>query len=87
MRRSRHPKNLTKKIDETRNCLLEKIKQNDLISEKHKNVFTLKKIALNDFEHFLIFISDVSGSASISAFDSLNGVSVGIGSEVLRVLQ
>ena len=46
-----------KKIHETRNYLLEKVKHNDLTSEKHKKVCK----ALNYFEHFLIFISAISG--------------------------
>ena len=54
------------KIDETRNFLLEVIKQNDLMSKKHKNVFR----ALNYFEYILIFVSATSGCVSISAFSS-----------------
>ena len=65
-----------KKIDETRNCLLEEIKHNDLISEKHKKVCR----DLNYFEHFLLLISTVGGCVSIFAFASLVGVSVGIAS-------
>ena len=38
---------------------------------------------LNYFERFLIFISAVSGCASISAFASLVGVPVGITSSAL----
>ena len=62
------------KIDETRNYLLEEIKHNNLMSEKHKKACR----ALNWFEHFLIFISAVSCCVSISAFASLAGVLVGI---------
>ena len=40
-----------KKADETRNYLLEEIKDDDLMSKKHKQ---MSKI-LNYFEHFLIF--------------------------------
>ena len=61
------------KIDETRNYLLEEIKHNDLISEKHNNVCR----ALNYFEYFFVFISAVSSCASISAFTSLVDVLVG----------
>ena len=39
-----------KKIYETRKYLLDEIKQNDLMSEKHKNMCR----ALNYFEYFLI---------------------------------
>ena len=38
---------------------------------------------LNHFEHFLKFISAVSGCVSISAFDSLVSVSVGIASSAV----
>ena len=62
------------KIDETRNFLLEVIKQNDLMSKKHKNVFR----ALNYFEYILIFVSATSGCVSISAFASLVGSSISI---------
>ena len=46
-----------KEIDETRNFLVDEIKQNDLMNEKHKKVRT----AFNYFKHFLTFISAVSG--------------------------
>ena len=52
------------KQDETRNYVLEEIKDNELISEKHKQMYKV----LNCFEQFLIFISAVSGCVSISAF-------------------
>ena len=42
--------------------------------EKHKNMLR----CLNYFEHFLIFISAVSGCVSIFAFASLVGIPVGI---------
>ena len=38
---------------------------------------------LNHFEHFLKFISAVSGCVSISAFDSLVSVSLGIASSAV----
>ena len=44
------------------------------MSEKHKEV----RKTLNDFEHFLVFVSGVSGCVSFSAFFSLVGVPVGI---------
>ena len=53
-----------KKIDETRNDFLEKIKQDQLISKNHIKVCK----ALNYFEHFLIFITAVSGCVSVDAF-------------------
>ena len=39
-------------IDETRNYFLEKIKQNELMSKKHKKVCT----TLNYIEYFLILV-------------------------------
>ena len=45
-----------KKIDETRNYLLEGIKDSELMTTKHKKVYR----ALNYFEHFLVFVSAVS---------------------------
>ena len=44
------------------------------MSKEHKKVRRI----LYYFEHFLIFVSTVSGCVSISAFDSLVGVPVGI---------
>ena len=70
-----------KKIDETRNCLLEVIKHNALMGEKHKKVCR----ALNYFEHFIIFVSAVSGCVSIFGFASLVGVSVFITSSAVEV--
>ena len=40
---------------------------------------------LNHFEHFLIFISAVSGCASVSEFASLVGVPVGILSSAIEL--
>ena len=39
--------------------------------------------ALNYFEHFLVFVSSVSGCVSVSAFVSLVGVSIGIASSAV----
>ena len=63
-----------KKIDDTRNYFLEEIKQNELRSKKHKKVCR----ALNYFEHYLIFISAVSGCVLISTFASLVDIPIGI---------
>ena len=68
-----------KKIDETRNQLLEEIKHNDLISEKHKKVCRIF-VNLNFF-----FFSTFSVFGSISAFNSLTGVPVGIMNSQKRV--
>ena len=69
---------LKKKPDETRNYLLEEIKY-DLMSKKHKKVSRL----LSYFEHFLVFISAVSGCVSISACASFVGLPVGIASSAV----
>ena len=45
-----------KKIDEARNYLLEEIKHNDLMIEKHKKVCK----TLNYFQHFQVTVSAVS---------------------------
>ena len=53
-----------KNVDEIRNYFLEDIKQNELISGKHKNAFT----SLNYTEHFLILVSTITACISFSAF-------------------
>ena len=58
------------KVDETRNCLLDEIKHNDLISEKHKKICKY----LNYFEHLLSLASTVTGCVSVCAFTSLAAV-------------
>ena len=70
-----------KKVDETRNYLLEEIKHNDLISKKYEK--TCKY--LNYFEHLLILVSTVTGRVSISAFASLICVPVGITSSAVGI--
>ena len=55
-----------RKIDKTRNYLLDDIKHNDLMSEKYKK--TCKY--LHYVEHLLILASTVTGCVSISAFAS-----------------
>ena len=67
-----------KNIDKRRNYLSEKINQNDLMSKKHKKVYTV----LYYIERQLILIFTVSGYVSISAF-ALAGIHIGItGSEI-----
>ena len=68
-----------RKIDETRNYLLEEIKHNDLMSEKYKKTWKY----LNYVENLLILVSTVTGYASISEFTSLVRVSVGITSSAV----
>ena len=70
-----------KKIDETRNYLLEEIKKNDLTSEKYKT--TCKY--LNYVEHLLILASIITGCVSIAAFASLVCVPVGIASPAVGI--
>ena len=60
---------------------IEEIKHNNLMSRKNKNVGRF----LNYFEYFLIFVSAVSGCASISAFASLVGFPLGITSSVAEL--
>ena len=60
-------------VDETRNCFVEEINQNELMSKKRK-----KKI-----EHLLILISTVTGCVSISDFASLVIIPIGITSPTI----
>ena len=50
-----------KETEKARNHLIEKIKQNELISKKHKNVCKI----LNYTEHLLILVSRVTVCVSI----------------------
>ena len=59
-----------KNIDEIRNYFLEKIKQNELMSKKHKKAFT----TINYIKHFPILASEITGCISISAFAFLIGI-------------
>ena len=68
-----------KNIDETSNCFLEEIEQNELMSREFKKVCT----TLNHIEHFLILASAVSGCISISAFSSWLGISIRITSSAI----
>ena len=68
-----------KNINETRNYLLEEIKQNELSSKKHKMVCT----TLNYIGHFLILASTISECISTSAFASLIGILKGITSSAI----
>ena len=56
-----------KKIDETRNYLLEETKNNDLIIEKYSKT----SMCLNYVVHLLILASTITSWVSISAFASL----------------
>ena len=68
-----------KNINETRKYFLEEIKQNELMSRKHKKVCA----TLNYIEHFLALASTITGYISISAFASLIGIPVGITSSAI----
>ena len=63
-----------KNIGETRNCLIDEINRNELISKKHKKVCT----TLNYIQHSLILISTITGCIFISAFASLVGIPIAI---------
>ena len=56
-----------KNIDKTKNYFLEDIEQNELMSRKHKKVFTI----LNYTELFLVLASSITECISISAFSFL----------------
>ena len=56
-----------KKIDEARNCLIEEIKYNDLMSEEHKKICKY----LNYVENLHILTSTITVCVSISAFTLL----------------
>ena len=62
------------KIDDMRNYFLEEIKQNELMSKKHKIVCA----ALNYIEHFLILASRINGCNSFSGCATLIGILIGI---------
>ena len=64
-----------KKIDEIRNCFIEKINQNELISNKHKKVFRV----LN-----YIVIYAITGCIFISAF-SIGITSSAIGLRICAI--
>ena len=68
-----------KNIDETRNYFLGEIKQNELMSKKHKKVCT----TLNNIEQFLLLTSRIPGCISISDFASLLGIPIGITSSAI----
>ena len=70
-----------KNIDQTRNCFIEEINQNDLISKKHRKGCRI----LNYIENWLILAYAVDGCVSISDFASLTGAPIGITSFVIGV--
>ena len=64
-----------------KNYWTEKIKQNKLVSKKHKKTCT----TLNYLEHLLILASMVTWCVSISPFASLVGTSVSIASSAMEL--
>ena len=70
-----------KKVDETRNYLLDETNHNDLISEKCKTTCKYS----NYFEHLLILVSTVTDCVSISAFASSFPVPAGITSSAVGI--
>ena len=70
-----------RKIDETKNYLLEEIKHSDLISEKYKS--TCK--CLNYDEHLLSLLSTVTSCVPVSALASLVCVPAGITSSAVGI--
>ena len=65
--------------EETRNYFIEKIKQNNLTSKKHKNVCT----ALFYIEQSLVLVSVVNRCVLNFAFASVVGIAIGIGNSVV----
>ena len=70
-----------KKMDETRNYLIEEINRNELLSKKHTKVCR----ALNYIEHLLILISTNTRCVSISDFASLVRITIRITSVAIEL--
>ena len=70
-----------KNVDETRNYFLEEIKQNELMSKKHKKVCKTP----NYTDHVLILASTIARCISVSAFASLIGILMGITSPAIKL--
>ena len=68
-----------KKIDETRNDLIEEINRNELLSKKHEKVCRV----LNYIDHSFIVISTIIVCFSIFAFASLVGVLIGMANSTI----
>ena len=62
-----------KEVDEKRNYFIEEVKQNKLISKKHKKIFR----TLNQTDHLFILVSTVTGCVSVSPCTSLVSIPVG----------
>ena len=70
-----------KEIEKIRNYFIQEIKQNELISKKHKKVCKI----LNYTQHLLILACIVTGCISISSLASLVGIPVSIASSALTI--
>ena len=70
-----------KEIEKIRNHFIQEIKQNELISKKHKKVCKI----LNYTQHLLILACIVTGCISISSLASLVGIPVSIASSALTI--
>ena len=70
-----------KEIDKIRNYFIKEIKQNELISKKHKNIFSI----LNYIEHLLILACSFTGYVPISVFLSLAGIPLDVSSSVITI--
>ena len=70
-----------KKVDETRNHLIEETKHNDLMSEKHRKACSY----LNYVKHLLPLASTVTGCVLISVFASLVAILVSITSSAREI--
>ena len=70
-----------KKLNETINYSIEKIKQNELMSKNRKKVCA----TLNYNEYFFILASTITGCFSISAFASLIRILIGVISSAFRL--
>ena len=68
-------------IDKIRNYFTEEIKQNELISKKHKKICKI----LNCTKNLVILACTVNGCVSISAFASLVGIPVDIASSAAAI--
>ena len=68
-------------IDKTRNYFIKEIKQNELISKKHKKICKILKYT----EYLLILDSTVNKRVSISALASLVGILVGATSSAIAI--
>ena len=68
-----------KNTDEKRKYFLEEIKQNELMSKRHKKACT----TLNYIEHFFVLASTITGCISISVFASLIGIPIEVTSSAI----